>query len=303
MLERSSNATTIKCMHRLANARRAQIVAALVEGNSVRSTCHVTGASKGAVLKLIADIGGACLAFHDANVRNLPSKRVQCDEIWSFCYAKDKNVPEAMRDQPGVESIWTWTALCSATKMIPAFHVGRRDAACALEFMTDLARRLASRVQLTTDGHKACLMAVEAALGEDIDYAMLLKHYGEERVGEARPAKLLGAKIVPIKGEPEVAHVSTSYVERSNLTLRMGSRRFTRLPNAFSKKVENLAYAVALHAVHYNFVRIHKTLRTTPAMAAGLTDRLWSIEELVALIPEETVAPWGSKKRAARTSN
>ena len=288
-------------MNRLDPKRRAQIVACLVEGNSIRATCRMTGAAKGTVLKLLADLGEACLAYHDANVRNLPCKRVQCDEIWAFCYAKDKNVPASMRDNPGVGSIWTWTALCADTKIIAGFHVGTRDAACANEFMLDLAGRLASRVQLTTDGHRAYLHAVDAAFGTNIDYAMLVKQYGEERAGEARysPAACIGAKLVPITGEPEMKHVSTSYVERSNLTIRMSQRRFTRLTNAFSKKAENLGHAVAIHVMHYNFCRIHTTIRCTPAMEAGVTDRLWSVADLIALLPEETVAPWGSKKRAA----
>jgi IS1 family transposase len=279
---------------------RAQIVAALVEGNSVRATCRMTGAAKGTVLKLLADLGRACARYHDEHVRNLSCKRIQCDEIWAFCYAKDKNVPASMRGQPGVGSIWTWTALCADTKLLAGFHVGTRDAACAHEFMLDLAGRLSSRVQLTTDGHRAYLEAVHDAFGNNIDYAMLVKQYGEERPGEARysPAKCIGAKLVPVKGEPEMAHVSTSYVERSNLTIRMGQRRFTRLTNAFSKKAENLEHAVALHVMHYNFVRIHSKLRVTPAMEAGITDRLWSVDDLIALLPEPTRAPWGSKKRA-----
>lgn len=288
-------------MNLLDSTRRTQIASALVEGNSVASTCRMTGAAKGTVLKLLVDLGTACARYHDEHVRNLPCKRVQCDEIWSFCYAKDKNVPASMRDKPGVGSVWTWTALCADTKLMASFHVGTRDAACALEFMTDLASRLANRVQLTTDGLKVYLSAVDAAFGNNIDYAMLVKQYGEERAGEARhsPAKCTGAKLVPITGEPEMEHVSTSYVERSNLTIRMGQRRFTRLTNGFSKKAENLEHAVALHVMHYNFVRIHKTLRVTPAMAAGLTDRLWSVEDLIALLPEPTRAAWGSKKRAA----
>lgn len=289
-------------MNSLDTKTRAQIVALLVEGNSVRATCRITGAAKGTVLKLLVDIGTACARYHDEHVRGLACKRIQCDEVWSFCYAKDKNVSASKRaDDPSVGSIWTWTALDAESKLLVGFHVGTRDASCALEFMTDLASRLASRVQLTTDGHKAYLSAVDAAFGDDIDYAMLVKQYGEERAGEARysPAKCMGAKLVPIKGEPDMAHVSTSYVERSNLTIRMGQRRFTRLTNGFSKKAENLEHAVALHVMHYNYVRIHKTLRVTPAMAAGLTERLWSIDDLIALLPEPTRAAWGSKKRAA----
>lgn len=291
-------------MNQLDATTRVRIVAALVEGNSVRATCRMTGAAKGTVLKLLADLGLACARYHDEHVRNLPCKRIQCDEIWAFCYAKDKNVPASMRGQPGVGSIWTWTALCADTKLMASFRLGTRDATCAREFMLDLADRLASRVQLTTDGHKAYLSAVDAAFGTNIDYAMLVKQYGEERAGEARysPPKCTGVKLVPIIGEPEMEHISTSYVERSNLTIRMGQRRFTRLTNAFSKKVENLEHAVALHVMHYNFVRIHQTLRVTPAMAAGVTDRLWSLDDLVALIPASPRAAWGSKKRAGGAS-
>jgi len=289
-------------MNRLAAETRSRIVACLVEGNSVRSTCRLTGAAKGTVLKLLADLGAACVAYHDAHVRDLPCRKIQCDEVWAFCYAKDKNVPRSQRaGETGVGSIWTWTALCAESKLLAGFHVGTRDASCAHEFMTDLASRLASRVQLTTDGHKAYLSAVDAAFGDDIDFAMLIKLYGEVAPGAGRysPAKCIGATKTPITGAPEERDVNTSYVERSNLTFRMSQRRFTRLTNAFSKKAENLAHAVALHVMHYNFCRIHRTLRVTPAMACGLADHVWEIPDLVALIPEPTVAAWGSKRRVA----
>jgi IS1 family transposase len=289
-------------MNRLTREAQIRIVAALVEGNSIRATGRMTGAAKGTVLKLLEDLGAACLAYHDEHVRNLASKRIQCDEIWSFCYAKDKNLPDHMRDLPGVGSMWTWAALDADSKLMVAFHVGTRDAACAKEFMLDTASRINSRIQLTTYGYKPYLVAVEGAFGADIDYAMLIKEYGEERAGEARysPATCIGAKLVPITGAPDMAHVSTSYVERSNLTIRMSQRRFTRLTNAFSKKAANLAHAVALHTMYYNVVRMHMTLRCTPAMEAGVTNKLWSIGDLVDLIPLPVAAPWGSKKRAAK---
>lgn len=291
-------------MNRLDTATRARIVACLVEGSSVRATCRMTGAAKGTVLKLLADLGAACSEYQHRTLRNLASKRVQCDEIWSFCYAKDKNVPAHMKDEPGVGSIWTWTAIDADSKLIITYHIGTRDAWCANHFMRDVAGRLANRVQLTTDGHKAYLEATWDAFGGNVDYAMLVKLYGPEPgEGEQRysPPKCIGTRIDIIDGEPDLDHSSTSYVERSNLTLRMGSRRFTRLTNGFSKKVENLEHAVSLHAMHYNFCRPHQTLskhgKRTPAMASGVTDHVWSLDELVALIPEPVVAAWGSKKR------
>jgi IS1 family transposase len=283
-------------MNSLDVATRIRIVSCLVEGNSIRATC----AAKGTVLKLLADLGSACHAFHDVTVRGLRSQRIQCDEIWSFCGAKDKNVlPDEQRF--GLGSVWTWTALDSETKLIAGYHVGTRDAACAYEFMTDLADRLATRVQLTTDGHKAYLNAVEDAFHGNIDYAMLVKIYGDVPAGAGRysPAACIGAQLVPITGEPDLTHVTTSHVERQNLTMRMSMRRFTRLTNGFSKKVENLAHAVALHFMHYNFCRVHQTLRVTPAMAAGLSDHVWELSELVALMPKPVARAWGSVKRSA----
>jgi IS1 family transposase len=279
---------------------RTRIVSCLVEGNSIRSTCRMTGAAKGTVLKLLVDLGEACAAFHNANVRGVRARRVQCDEIWSFVGAKDKNVlPDEVG--MGVGSVWTWTALDPESKLIIGYHVGTRDAGCAYEFMTDLADRLATRVQLTTDGHKAYLNAVADAFGSKIDYAMLVKLYGAVDPGSARysPPQCIGMNLVPISGEPDMAHVSTSHVERQNLTMRMSMRRFTRLTNAFSKKCENHAAAIALHFMHYNFCRVHQTLRVTPAMAAGLSDHVWELSELIALLPVPVRAAWGSKKRAA----
>ncbi len=274
-------------MNRLDTKRRAQIVAALVEGNSIRATCRMTGAAKGTVLKLLADLGTAAKAYQDETLRNLTCRRVQCDEIWSFCYAKDKNLPADMRDTPGVGSIWTWTALCADTKLVPSFHIGTRDAGCAYEFMNDLASRLRNRVQLTTDGHRAYLDAVDSAIGfHQIDYAVLIKVYGASPEGETRysPAACLGTDVKVIAGNPDPQHISTSFVERQNLTMRMSMRRFTRLTNGFSKKIENHAHSVALHFLHYNFARIHRTLRCTPAMEAGVESRAWDIKDIVALL-------------------
>ncbi len=270
----------------LSAKRRAQIVACLVEGNSIRATCRMTGRSKGAVLKLLADLGCGCREYQDRVLRDLPCRRIQCDEIWSFVGAKQKNVPEEKRGEWGYGDLWTWTAICADTKLVPSFLIGPRDAGAAYTFIQDLADRLASRVQLTTDGHRPYLEAVEDAFGSEIDYAMLVKIYGADLQGDTRysPAKCLGCDRRIIQGDPDPAHVSTSYVERQNLTMRMSMRRFTRLTNAFSKKVENLAHAVALHFMHYNFARIHQTLRVTPAMEAGVSDHVWSIEEIVGLL-------------------
>ena len=297
MRDRSS---ILEGMRLLDTGTRVRVVSALVEGCSIRATCRMTGVAKGTVLKLLADLGMACRAHHDAHVRGLKSQRVQCDEIWSFCGAKDKNV---LPDEQGFGrgSIWTWTAIDADSKLIAAYHVGTRDAACAYEFMTDLASRLTYRVQLTTDGHKAYLLAVADAFGPtNVDYAQLVKLYGETPTAPGRysPATCIGIEMVPRMGEPDMAHVSTSYVERANLTMRMGMRRFTRLTNAFSKKCANLEHAVALHFMHYNFCRVHQTLRVTPAMAAGISDRVWDLADLIALMPKPVARPWGSVKRA-----
>ncbi len=275
-------------MNKLVAGRRSQVVAALVEGNSIRATCRMTGVAKGTVIKLVADLGAACEKYQDAALRNLPCRRIQCDEIWSFCYAKAANVPEDKRGAFGFGDAWTWTALCSDTKLGPTWLIGRRDGYTARLFMQELAGRLAHRVQLTTDGHKVYLEAVEGAFGADVDYAMLVKLYGGDsgRETEARysPAQCLGTRTVCITGAPDPAYISTSFAERHNLTMRMSMRRFTRLTNAFSKKVDNLKAAVALHFMHYNFARIHQTLRVTPAMEAGVADHVWSIDEIVALL-------------------
>lgn len=246
----------------------------------------MTGASKVTILKLLADLGKACAEYQEKALRNLTCKRIQCDEIWSFCYAKDKNVPEEKRGQFGFGDVWTWVALCADTKLVVTWAIGTRGAGTAYEFMHDLAARLANRVQLTTDGHRVYLQAVESAFGSEIDYAMLVKLYGNDRESEARysPAECIGCRSVAITGSPKAADISTSFVERQNLTMRMQMRRFTRLTNGFSKKIENHGHAIALHYMHYNFCRIHQTLRVTPAMEAGISDHVWSIEEVVALL-------------------
>lgn len=272
-------------MNTLKQDRQKQIVAALAEGNSIRATCRMTGTAKGTVTKLLVSLGKACAEYQDKVFRNLECKRVQADEIWAFCYAKEKNVPKDKKGQFGYGDIWTWVAMDADTKLVPSFMVGNRDSATAKIFIDDLASRLANRVQLTTDGHKVYLDAVENAFGCEIDYAMLVKTY-ESSQEETRysPASCTGCKATPITGDPDPKHISTSFIERQNLTMRMGARRFTRLTNAFSKKVENHAFHLALHYMYYNFVRIHKTLRMSPAMKAGVTDHLWSVEEVAGLL-------------------
>jgi IS1 family transposase len=278
-------------MRKLAPKGRAQILHMLCEGMSIRAITRMTGASKNTVAKLLVDAGKACAAYHDANVRNVQASRIQVDEIWSFTYAKQKNVATAKAAPEAAGDTWTWTAIDADSKLIVSYLVGGRDSEYAMWFIDDLASRLANRVQLTSDGHRAYLEAVEGAFGADVDYAQLVKLYGSEggKSAEVRysPAECTGIRKRAVEGKPDDAHVSTSYVERQNLTMRMHMRRFTRLTNAFSKKVENHAHAVALHMMYYNFVRMHKTLRMTPAMAAGVTDRLWEIGDIVTLIEAE----------------
>jgi len=275
-------------MNRLDSSKRAQIVAALVEGTSIRAIVRMLGVSKNTVAKLLLEVGAACAIYQDKHLHNLACKRVQCDEIWSYVGAKDKNVPAEKQGQFGFGSIWTWTALDADTKLICSWMVGNRDGAAAFAFMQDLAERVANRVQLTTDGHHAYLSAVEMAFGNDIDYAMLIKQYGAPRETEARysPAECVGCERKEITGKPDSKHISTSYVERQNLTMRMHMRRFTRLTNGFSKRIEHHVAAIALHFMYYNFVRIHQTLRVTPAMAAGVTERVWEIADIVALVED-----------------
>jgi IS1 family transposase len=274
-------------MNRLSTERRAQVIRCLVEGNSIRSTVRMTGVAKNTVTKLLVDLGSACAAYQDAQLRNLTCRRVEADEIWSFVYAKAKNVPEDKRDQFGYGDVWTWTAIDPDSKLMVSWLVGERNITDGIAFMRDVASRLTHRVQLTTDAHKAYLWAVDDAFGGEIDYAQLLKEYGVADTGDASPtARRYSPNVVTatdtrvITGNPDPDYVSTSYVERSNLTMRMGMRRFTRLTNAFSKKVENLAAAVSLHFMYYNFARPHTSLRNpyprTPAMAAGVADHVWT---------------------------
>jgi IS1 family transposase len=275
-----------KVMNRLATDKRSQVLSALVEGTSINATCRMTGVAKHTVLKLLKDMGCACAAYHDAHVRNLRVRRVQADEIWAFVYGKDKNLT-LEQVQAGAGSVWTWTALDADTKLIVSYMLGDRGAATAQSFMRDVAGRIAKRIQLTTDGHRVYAEAVEDAFGADIDFAMLVKIYGassENPESRYSPATCIGCRTGVLSGSPDSDHISTSFVERSNLSMRMGMRRFTRLTNAFSKKLENHGHMVALYFMHYNYCRVHKTLRVTPAMEAGLTDHVWDIEELIGLI-------------------
>jgi IS1 family transposase len=285
-------------MNQLTRAQRAQILGMMVEGVSLQSITRLTGASKNTVAKLLKDAGEACIAHHDATVRDLKSKRIQCDEIWSFCRMKEKNVPTHKRGMLGLGDLYKWTAIDPESKLIASWLGGKRDAEYARVVIDDLASRLASRVQLTTDGHKAYLSAVEDAFGANVDYAMLVKLYGEttghttER--KYSPAKCCGSIKGTVCGDPDYQHISTSHVERQNLTMRMSMRRFTRLTNGFSKKIENHEYALAIYFMHYNFARIHSSLKVTPAMEAKITDRLWSMDDIVALVEARDKQP---KKR------
>ena len=283
-------------MNKLPLSKRTQILAMLCEGSSMRSISRVADVSINTVSKLLVGAGEACLAIHDETVRGVQASRVQCDEIWSFCHAKQKNVATAKAAPEGAGDVWTWTALDADTKLIVSFYVGDRSGESAMTLMDDLRARLANRVQLTTDGHKAYLEAVEGAFGADVDFAQLVKLYGPTITAPGRysPAECIGARKQRVEGNPDIAHVSTSYVERQNLTMRMSMRRFTRLTNAFSKKLDNHIHALALYFAFYNFCRIHKTLRMSPAMAAGITDTLWSLEDFVMKIDEMAPTP---KKR------
>ena len=279
-------------MNKLDTKTRATILSMLVEGTSMRAVSRMTGVSINTVTKLLIDAGKVCAAYHSQHVQNVKSSKVQCDEIWSFNYAKQKNVKAAKTPAAHSGDVWTWTALDADSKLIVSYMVGDRSADAAVEFMTDVSYRLANRVQLTTDGHGAYLRGVEAGFGMDVDYAMLVKIYGsspESAKGRYSPAECIGAKPMPIMGSPNPEHISTSYVERSNLSIRMGNRRFTRLTNAFSKKIDNHIYMLALYFLHYNFCRVHKTLRMSPAMAAGVDSQLHDMEWIVGLI--DAVAP------------
>ena len=276
-------------MNKMSLERQAQVIKVLCEGNSIRSTARITNTAINTVVKLLRGVGAACLAYQYQNMRNLPCKKLQVDEVWSFVYAKAKNVPEEHNSEFGYGDVWTFTAIDADTKLVPCWKVGARDADCAYEFLSDLKDRLANRAQLTTDGHRMYLDAVEHAFGREIDYAQLVKMYGQEPESERRysPAKCLGAEKHVVQGNPDTQAISTSYVERQNLTMRMCMRRFTRLTNAFSKKLDNHVLALALYFMHYNFARTHKTLANpyprTPAMAAGIANHIWTIEEIVKL--------------------
>jgi IS1 family transposase len=275
-------------MNRLSTAKRAQVIGALVEGNSINATCRMLGVGKHTVLRLLEDAGQACLEYHDEHVRGLTAQRIQADEVWSFVGAKMKNASEDKVAQ-GWGDVWTWTAIDADTKLIVSYLVGQRGAYWANEFLKDVALRVSNRVQLTTDGHHVYVDAVERAFGAEVDYAMLIKLYGNPSNPDTRysPGECIGTESHIVMGNPDLRHISTSYIERSNLSMRMGMRRFTRLTNGFSKKLANHAHQVAVYFFHYNFCRIHKTLRVTPAMEAGLTDHVWTLEELCGLIPNE----------------
>ena len=296
-------------MNKLPLAKRVQIISMLCEGSSMRSISRVCDVSINTVAKMLVDAGKVCATFHDEKVRGVAAMRVQVDEIWSFTYAKQKNVAAAKSAPEGAGDTWTWTALDADNKLIIGWFVGGRDGECANLFMNDVASRLTNRVQLTSDGHRAYLEAVEGAFGADVDYAQLVKMYGnapENFKGRYSPAECTGIKKTVIEGEPDEKHISTSYVERQNLTMRMHMRRFTRLTNGFSKKFESHVHMVALYTVFYNFTKIHKTLKVTPAMAAGITGKLMSMEDIANLI--EAAAPKAGrpktyKKRGEEISN
>ena len=275
-------------MNRLSIGQRTRIVACLVEGNSIRATCRMTGASKTTVMKLLGDLGLVCSIHMDRIMRDLPCERIQTDEIWSFVYSKQKNVPAEKRGEAG--DVWTWVAIDADTKLVPTYMIGPRDLNTATAFMNDVAKRLRHRVQLTTDGNHPYLQAVRGAFGGNVDYAQLVKFYGTDPTAKPErrysPAVCTGTDRRTIIGDPDPDHVSTSYIKRQNLTMRMSMRRFTRLTNGFSKKVENHAAAISLHFMHYNFCRVHKTLGTTPAVAAGITDRSWTVADLVKLLED-----------------
>lgn len=277
-------------MNKLSLDRQAEIIKVLCEGNSIRSTARITGTAINTVVKLLRETGRACLEYQDKTMRNLTCKKLQCDEIWSFVYSKANNVPESHNGEFGYGDVWTFTAIDADTKLVPAWLVGARNTDCAYAFISDLKDRVANRVQLTTDGHKMYLEAVEKTFGAEVDYAMLVKLYGQEPEQEKRysPAKCIGAEKHIIQGKPDTKAISTSFVERQNLTMRMGMRRFTRLTNAFSKKLENHTCALALYFQYYNFARPHKTLASpyprTPAMAAGITNHIWTVADIVSLL-------------------
>jgi IS1 family transposase len=283
-------------MNKLSRATRSQILHLLVEGNSMRAVSRISDVSINTVTKLLVDAGQVCSDYQDKALRNLLCHRLQLDEIWAFCYAKQRRVPFAKAAPEEAGDIWTWVAIDAETKLVPSWLVGDRSGDTAIRFVCDLSKRLANRIQITSDGHRAYLEAVEAGFGSDVDYAQLIKLYGEvpHPAGRYSPAQIQGTKTYCCTGDPDPKHISTSYVERQNLTMRMSMRRFTRLTNAHSKKAENHAHMVSLHFMHYNFCRIHKTLRLTPSMAARVTERLWSVEDIVDLLDSAKGEP---KKR------
>jgi IS1 family transposase len=280
-------------MNMLSLDKKVAVVSALVEGCSIRSTSRMTGVAKGTILRLLAGVGQACADYQDAALRNIPAQRIQVDEIWSFVGCKEKNVTLEKVEVSWCGDVWTFVAIEAQTKLVISWYMGRRDAGCATEFLQDLQGRLANRVQLTTDGHKMYLTAVADTFATEIDYARLVKIYGQPSIEEQRrysPAVCVDAQAQIVSGDPDPSHISTSYIERQNLTMRMNMRRFTRLTNAFSKKVENHAHMVALFYMWYNFVRIHQTLRVTPAMEAGISSHPWSINEIITLTKDSSVA-------------
>ena len=283
--------TLSSIVNKLTPERRAAVLTALVEGNSIRSTVRMTGVAKNTIVRLLKDAGETCAAYQDQVIRNVACRRIQCDEIWSFVYGKDRNIPREVRESSPfvVGSVWTWTAIDADSKLMVSWLVGQRNEQCAAEFINDLASRITGKVQMTTDGLKLYINAIEGAFGGAIDYAMLTKLYGasgNDNSAETRysPGRIKGSELAIMSGEPEKKHISTSYVERANLTMRMSMRRFTRLTNGFSKKFENHCHMISLFMFNYNFIRIHQTIRCTPAMAAGVTDQLWEMPDLVALI-------------------
>lgn len=277
-------------MNRLSTEKRAQIIGCLVEGNSIRATVRMTGAAKNTITKLLADLGEACAEYQDGVFQDLPCKVVEADEIWSYCYSKQKNVPQQFKGTPGYGDVWTFTAICADTKLVPSWLVGERTSDDAEFFLRDLASRMANRIQLSTDGHRIYESTMVQAFGSNVDWAQIQKHYAADRAKAANysPPVCTGTKRKVVKGDPDPDRISTSYVERQNLTMRMGMRRFTRLTNGFSRKVENLAHAVSLHFMHYNFARPHSAVKEryprTPAMAAGAADHIWSLEEIAGLL-------------------
>jgi IS1 family transposase len=276
-------------MNRLDMNRRVLVVKALCEGMGLRATSRLTGVARMTVEKLQRELGAACATYMDRTLMNLTCKRVQCDETWAFCYAKArtiKNDPTILERNPNAGDVWTWAAIDPDSKLIVSFFVGPRDYSSAMEFMRDVSSRLANRVQLTTDGLRYYLRAVDYAFGTDVDFAQLVKYYGEDPQNEKRysPAICTGCEKIEVTGSPDPAHISTSMIERSNLTMRMHMRRFTRLTNGHSKKLEMHMAAVALHFAYYNFAKIHETLRQTPAMAAGVSTKVWEIEDIIHLL-------------------